>query len=126
MDIQTFTDASTFISKSTSNIYVLTYIFIWMNSLFTNSMIPSNLPEITGPETVADKAYFCLQYIKAFTDMSAVQGMSVQLGFITMLKNESCNDESFVISGGTAGCHHDNLQCHQWWQSWQYENSQFH
>ena len=40
-------------------------------------------------------------------------------------KTESCNDANFVITGGTGGCHYDNLQCHQWWQSWHHNNSQF-
>ena len=29
----------------------------------------------------------------------------------TSLKNVSCHDANFVITGGTAGCHNDNLQC---------------
>ena len=40
------------------------------------------------------------------------------------LKNKSCHDANFVITGGTAGCY-DNLQCHQWWQSWHHEDSWF-
>ena len=35
---------------------------------------------------------------------------------------ESCHDTSFVVHGGTRGCHY-NLQCHQWWQSWHHSNS---
>ena len=33
-------------------------------------------------------------------------------------KIESYHDANFVITGGTACCLLDNLQCHQWWQSW--------
>ena len=32
---------------------------------------------------------------------------------------------NFVVSGGTSRYHYDNLQCHQWWQSWHHDNSQF-
>ena len=32
---------------------------------------------------------------------------------------------TFVVTGGTAGCHNDNLRCHQWRQSWHYENYLF-
>ena len=39
------------------------------------------------------------------------------------LNTESCYYVDFVVIGGTAGCHYDNLQCHQWWQSWHHENS---
>ena len=31
------------------------------------------------------------------------------------LKTEGCHDANFVITGGTWGCHYDNLQCHQRW-----------
>ena len=31
----------------------------------------------------------------------------------------------FVITGGTWGCHNDNLRCHHWWQSWHHDNSWF-
>ena len=30
----------------------------------------------------------------------------------------SCHDDNFVLTGRTAGCHNDNLRCHQWWQNW--------
>ena len=39
------------------------------------------------------------------------------------LKIDSCNDANFVITGGTASYHYDNLQCHQWWQSWYHNDS---
>ena len=29
------------------------------------------------------------------------------------------------VTGGTVGCHNDNLRCHQWRQSWHYDNSWF-
>ena len=38
-------------------------------------------------------------------------------------KANSCHDANFVITGGTKGCHHDNLWCHQWWQSWHHDHS---
>ena len=41
------------------------------------------------------------------------------------LKTKSCHNANFVITGGTIGCHNNNLQCPQWQQSWHYENSQF-
>ena len=28
------------------------------------------------------------------------------------------------FTGGTVGCHNDNLHCHKWWQSWPHENCQ--
>ena len=37
----------------------------------------------------------------------------------------SCHDAIFVVTDGIAGCHNNNLWCHQWWQSWHHENSQF-
>ena len=30
-------------------------------------------------------------------------------------------DANFVGTSGTAGCHHNNLQCHQWRLSWYYD-----
>ena len=39
------------------------------------------------------------------------------------LKTEHCHDANFVITSGTGGCLYDNLQCHQWWQSWHHDNS---
>ena len=42
-----------------------------------------------------------------------------------LLKTESCRDANFVISGGNAGCHKDNLWCHHLQQSWHHDNSQF-
>ena len=37
----------------------------------------------------------------------------------------SHHDANFVITGGTGGCQNDNLQCHQWWQSWNHGYAQF-
>ena len=34
-------------------------------------------------------------------------------------------DANFVITGGIGGCRLDNLQCHQWWQSWHHNYSVF-
>ena len=41
------------------------------------------------------------------------------------LKMKHHHDADFVVTGGTGGCRNDNLQCHQWWQSWHHNNSQF-
>ena len=41
------------------------------------------------------------------------------------LKIKCWYNANFVVTGGTAGCLNDNLQCHQWPQSWHYDNSQF-
>ena len=38
------------------------------------------------------------------------------------LRPKCCQDANFVITGGTGGCHKDNLPCHQWWQSWHHDN----
>ena len=32
---------------------------------------------------------------------------------------------TFVITGGTSGCHYDNHWCHQWWKSWHGDDSVF-
>ena len=48
-----------------------------------------------------------------------------QFGQKWSLETESYHDANFVITGSTGGCHNDNLRCHQWWQSWHYDNSQF-
>ena len=40
-------------------------------------------------------------------------------------ENGGLLDANFVITCGTAGCHYDNLQCHQWLQSWHRDDSQF-
>ena len=32
-------------------------------------------------------------------------------------------DANCVVSGSTRGCHHDNLRCCQWKQSWHHDNS---
>ena len=45
--------------------------------------------------------------------------------FIIPMSSASCHNANFVITGGTGGCHKDNLQCHQWWQSWHHNNSRF-
>ena len=34
------------------------------------------------------------------------------------METKSCHNANFVITGGTTGCH-NNLWCHQWWQSHQ-------
>ena len=41
------------------------------------------------------------------------------------LKTKSCRNANFDVTGGTVGCHNDNLRCHQWRQSWHYDNSWF-
>ena len=41
------------------------------------------------------------------------------------LKTETCRNANFVVAGGTAGCHNDNLWCRQWYQSWYHYNSRF-
>ena len=44
---------------------------------------------------------------------------------IRTLKIGSCCQANFVVTGGTAYCHNDNLQCHQWLQSWLHDKSCF-
>ena len=44
-------------------------------------------------------------------------------GKYSIPKTKHHHDANIVITGGTAGCHDDNLQCHQWWQSWHHDNS---
>ena len=34
-----------------------------------------------------------------------------------------CELGNFVVVGGNRNCHNDNMQCHQWRQSWQHDNS---
>ena len=41
------------------------------------------------------------------------------------LKTKSCRNANIDVTGGTVGCHNDNLRCHQWRQSWHYDNSWF-
>ena len=41
---------------------------------------------------------------------------------VVILKPESCHDANFVITGDIEGCHSDNLQCHQQWQSWHHDD----
>ena len=36
-------------------------------------------------------------------------------------KTMGCHDSNFVITGGTGGCHKDNLRCHRWWQCWNHD-----
>ena len=43
----------------------------------------------------------------------------------SFMTTKSDNHANFVITDGTAGCHHDNLRCHQWWQSWHHNISLF-
>ena len=38
-------------------------------------------------------------------------------------EHKSCHNISLVFTGGCGGCLHDILQCCQWLQSWQYDNS---
>ena len=35
------------------------------------------------------------------------------------------HDDNFVVTGGTWGCHNDNLRYHQWQQRWHHDVSQF-
>ena len=44
---------------------------------------------------------------------------------VFIIIRRSCYDANSAISGGTAGCHYDNVECHQWWQSWHHDNSVF-
>ena len=45
---------------------------------------------------------------------------------VKTLKTESYHDANFVVvSGGTTGCHHDNLRCHHWQYSWHNEKFRF-
>ena len=41
-----------------------------------------------------------------------------------VLKPKGLFGANFVITGGIGGCHHDNLQCHLWWQSWHHDDFQ--
>ena len=41
---------------------------------------------------------------------------------VITLKTKIFHDANFVIIGGTRGCHHDKLWCHQWWQSWHHDD----
>ena len=41
------------------------------------------------------------------------------------LKPNSPHDADFVITDGTMDCRYGNPQCHQWWQNWHHDNSQF-
>ena len=41
------------------------------------------------------------------------------------LKTKSHHDADFVITVGTGGCHDDNFQCHQGWQSRHHDNLRF-
>ena len=46
--------------------------------------------------------------------------------YLKIIENiRSCHDANFVVTGGTAGCLYDNLQCRQWQQSWHHDNSPF-
>ena len=45
-----------------------------------------------------------------------------EISLTTSMKPESCQDANFVTTGGTGGCHYDNLLCHQLWQSWHHDN----
>ena len=47
------------------------------------------------------------------------------MGRCRPLKTQSCHDAAFVVTGGITGSCYDNQWCHQWWQSWHYDNSQF-
>ena len=38
---------------------------------------------------------------------------------------ESRHEAHFVVTGGTSGCHNDNLQRRQWQQSRHHDNSDF-
>ena len=40
------------------------------------------------------------------------------------LKTDIGHDANFLITGSTGGCHNDNLQCCQWWQSRHHDHLQ--
>ena len=41
------------------------------------------------------------------------------------LKHESYHNANFVVPGATTSCRYDNLQYHQWPQSWHYDSFRF-
>ena len=51
------------------------------------------------------------KYTPPFCIMSHISVLK-QAPVVPALKTESCHDANFVITGGTGGCHTDNLQCH--------------
>ena len=57
---------------------------------------------------------------KLFTE--AQRGLSKTLKTV---ETEGCHDANLIVTGGTAGCLYDNLQCHQWRQSWHHDDAGF-
>ena len=45
--------------------------------------------------------------------------------FDDIMKNKSCPDTNFVVTGSAGSCHYDNLQCHQEEQSWHHDRTSF-
>ena len=53
-----------------------------------------------------------------------IEGVNKGVHLIPTLKTKNCHDAILVVTGDTAGCQYDNLQCHQWWKSWHHDNHQ--
>ena len=69
--------------------------------------------------------YFCDWCFRRSSDTSFEVKFSPMIN-LTMLcwlpKTWSCHNAHFVVIGGTAGCHNDNMQCQRWRQSWHHVN----
>ena len=70
-------------------------------------------------------SHYLKQCGKKIKQNMATRGSSKYFIRNPTLKTKSCHNANFVATGGTVGCHIDNLRCHQWRQSWHYDNSWF-
>ena len=67
------------------------------------------------------------QWVNALTQWYAVSELAPQdarnPSTKKIIDNTANQDEAnFVITGGTAYCHYDNLQQHHWWQKWHHNH----
>ena len=70
-------------------------------------------------------AAYMLQWIwTELVQIMACRLFSANIFFRTPLKTWSCHNGSFAVTGYSTGCHSNNQQCCQWWQSWHHDNSQ--
>ena len=111
-----------------SNVCKLTEIFHFKKTIFALHFVKSVQLHsdqwrkmLTVWKTSATH-HLCLLWVRLLRAITLYDQVQMNLclysySYIPMpptMKTESCHDANFVITGDTAGCHNDNLRCHQW------------
>ena len=94
---------------------------------------PSLFYACNGTELSSNQSHEWVQHAKVQRSAVGVMVMcrdtkmsnTTENSRLRALKTKNHHDADFVITGGTGGCHDDNLQCHQGWQSRHHDNFRF-